>query len=140
MFKIIARCLEIGDIIALTRTCKQLTGLYQQLQPLFWNIDRSLGHYSKDPKAVRSFMAKFNVLLGGNSVLQFLDRSPEWPGTVLRFYVRCTGTRWFDGNKFDPSLVLESFELLLGEKYQFEDEFRGVCTILTFIEKTKHSI
>lgn len=42
LFTAFCDLLSIADIIALTRTCKTLAGLYRSLLPLRWNIDRML--------------------------------------------------------------------------------------------------
>ncbi len=40
IFRYICNHLGIAEIIALTRTCKQFSGLYQYLLPMLWNFDR----------------------------------------------------------------------------------------------------
>ena len=139
MFNMIARCLDIRDIISLTRTCKQLHHLYQKLLPRFWDIDRSLRPYFNDPKRLRSLMAKYNVLLAGEFVLQFLDRVPAWPGTVFQFYIYTpegSNANWDFQELFRSLDEISSF--LADEGFTAgRGAVRTITSLLTFQCKTK---
>lgn len=77
--------LPIGDLISLTRTCRQLSSLYQNLLPAQWNIDHRLLRFVSDPKALRSFMGKHNVLISGSFAIQFFERV-TWEESDLDLY------------------------------------------------------
>lgn len=66
--------LPVGDIISLTRTCRQLSTLYQSLLPLQWDIDRRLRRYVKDPIRFRSMMARCNAVIFGGFATDFFER------------------------------------------------------------------
>lgn len=87
IFVNICSCLEIDSIIALTRTCKALSGIYRELLPHFWNINKTLKRFVKDPKDLRSQMAAHDALIQGSFVIQFLDRV-EYPDSDLDFFVQ----------------------------------------------------
>ncbi|KAL8763422.1 MAG: hypothetical protein Q9194_007353 [Teloschistes cf. exilis] len=79
--------LPIGDLINLTRTCRQLSSLYQNLLPAQWNIDHRLLRFVKDPKALRSFMGKHDVLISGSFAIQFFERV-TWKESDLDLYAQ----------------------------------------------------
>lgn len=87
IFLMIISCLDIHSIVSLTRTCKSLSGLYNELVPLLWDANRSLTRYVKDPKAFRSQLALGNALISGSFVVQFLDRV-EYPDADLDIFVQ----------------------------------------------------
>lgn len=47
------QCLDIQDIISLTRTCEALASLYKRLVPTQWSIHRHLNRFVKDPLKLR---------------------------------------------------------------------------------------
>ncbi|KAL9580239.1 MAG: hypothetical protein Q9212_004611 [Teloschistes hypoglaucus] len=77
--------LPIGDLVNLTRTCRQLSSLYQNLLPAQWNVDRRLLGFVNDPKALRSFMGKHDVLISGSFAIQFFERV-TWKESDLDLY------------------------------------------------------
>lgn len=86
VFAEICAHLPIGSIIALTRTCRQLSGLYQSLVPRLWNVDRCLKRFLHDPQFFRSQMAKYNALVSGSFVTGFFERV-RWEGSDLDIYI-----------------------------------------------------
>lgn len=66
--------LEIGDIIALQRTCK--APIYQELIKSQWNIDMQLKTFFRDPIAFRSSLGACNGLVCGRLVNKFFGRLP----------------------------------------------------------------
>lgn len=68
-------CLSIADILALTQTCKELSGLYRYLLPIQWDVDKALRHYVDDPKDFRSQMAKYDALIDGTFANEFFERA-----------------------------------------------------------------
>jgi len=65
----------MADMISLTRTCTQLSGLYQYLVPSQWNIDHLLNWFVKDTDGFRAQMAKYNALVSGSPVREFFERA-----------------------------------------------------------------
>lgn len=84
---LICEYLPIGAIIALTRTCRRLSGLYKYLLSTQWNIHRSLRRFIHDPLALRSQMAKSDALISGSFALHFFDRS-TWQPEDLDLYAQ----------------------------------------------------
>ena len=78
--------LPIRDIIALTRTCKSFSKIYQDTLPQQWNINQHLKRWMKDPHSFRSLMARHNALIVGDLALQFFDKA-KYPDAVLDIYV-----------------------------------------------------
>ena len=75
IFSVLCDCLYIAQIISLTRTCKKLSGLYQYLLPVQWDVDKALRRYVDDPLGFRSQMARCDALIGGDFSLQYFERT-----------------------------------------------------------------
>ena len=78
--------LSIAEIVALTRTCKKFADLYQYLVPTYWDVNRRLHRFVRDPHGFRSQMAKFDALIAGSFVIQFFERT-SWEVSDLDIYV-----------------------------------------------------
>ncbi len=76
----ICSLLQIGDIVALTRTCKALSKLYQCLLPSQWNVDRYLGRFISNPQHFRSLMGRHGALVSGPLAMRFFERA-LWKGS-----------------------------------------------------------
>lgn len=87
-------CLDIGDIISLTRTCKRLSPLYQELLPSQWNVDRHLQRFVDNPVAFRIMMADCEALVSGSLALQFFERT-TWSESDLDVYVNVSRSNDF---------------------------------------------
>jgi hypothetical protein len=85
--------LPIPDIISLTRTSKQLSGLYTYLLKTQYSIDKRLSPYFVDPDAFRMVQAETNALIFGDVATGFFDRS-RWEDERLMIAVD-------DGKNFD---------------------------------------
>lgn len=66
--------LPIAEIVSLTQTCRKLSGLYQYLLPIQWDVDEALRRYVDDPQGFRSQMAKYDALIDGTFVTQYFER------------------------------------------------------------------
>ena len=86
IFDNIASFLDIADIISLSRTCRQLSAVYQALLPAHWNIDRRLRRFVRDPKALRSQIGIHNALISGSFAVQFFERL-TWKESDLDIFV-----------------------------------------------------
>lgn len=87
IFDRICSFLAIDSIIALTRTCRALSGLYQSLIPLQWNVDRHLSRFVRDPQLFRSQMAIRNALVSGSLAVQFFERV-VWKESDLDIFIQ----------------------------------------------------
>lgn len=87
LFTTLCDFLSIADIIALTRTCKTLAGLYRSLLPLKWNIDRMLLRFFLNPRAFRRQIGKTDALVSGSPVLQYFERT-SWNDSSLDIFVQ----------------------------------------------------
>ncbi len=87
LFTAFCDLLSIADIIALTRTCKTLAGLYRSLLPLRWNIDRMLLRFFLNPRGFRQQMGKTDALVSGSPVLQYFVRT-SWNKSSLDVFVQ----------------------------------------------------
>lgn len=74
IFRTFCECLSIAEIVSLTRTCKSLSGLYQYLLPMLWDVDKALGRYFDDPVGFRSQMAEYDALIFGKFPAQYFER------------------------------------------------------------------
>lgn len=86
IYRAIYSHLEIGDIVALTRTCKKLSDTYKRLLPLEWKINEKLSYFLKDPHEFRSQMAEHEALISGSFAIQFFARK-FWPDSDLDVFV-----------------------------------------------------
>jgi hypothetical protein len=75
IFSSIAQCLDIADIISITRTCKDLSTFYRKLIPIQFNVDKRLRYFVNDPLAFRSEIARNDALVTGSIALQFFERN-----------------------------------------------------------------
>ena len=61
-------------IIALSRTCKQLSRTYQDLLQTQWKIDPKLSRFVADPQRLRLQLRHSNAVISGSFALQYFDR------------------------------------------------------------------
>lgn len=87
IFSRLCDILPIGDILNLSRTCRQYAGLYEYLIPLQWNIDKRLQRFVHDPIGLRSKMGELDILISGSFAVQFFKRV-TWPSSDLDLYVK----------------------------------------------------
>ena len=66
--------LGIAEIVALTRTCKKLSKLYQELLPIQWDIDRDLCRFVENPCQFRTQLGLHNALVAGDFAHYFFSR------------------------------------------------------------------
>lgn len=83
----ICEMLPIADVINLTRTCKQLCGLYKALVPAQWSINRKLQRFVRDPQGFRTQMSKCDALISGSFAVQYFERV-TWKDSDLDVFVR----------------------------------------------------
>lgn len=102
VFERICSHLTIDAIIALTRTCRGLSGLYQSLIPLHWNVDRLLSRFVRDPQFFRTQMGRYNALVSGSLATQFFERV-LWKESGLDIYIKSGG----DAEAFEKYLTEE---------------------------------
>jgi hypothetical protein len=69
--------LDVGQIVALSRTCKVIAPIWKTFISTKFDINRLLGGYFSDPKAFRSLQASHGVLISGNVVRHFFARRTE---------------------------------------------------------------
>ena len=63
--------LGIAEIVALTRTCKKLSNLYQDLLARRWNIDRVLHSFADNPCGFREQLKQHNAFISGEFAYRF---------------------------------------------------------------------
>jgi len=83
----LGKCLAIADVVAVTRTCKQLSKLYAYLIPTQWNVDTLLKRFVEHPKELRAQIGKHNALISGSFALQFFERPTRWEAADINIYV-----------------------------------------------------
>lgn len=86
VFDTLVSFLPIGDIISLSRTCKELSNIYQSILPMQWNIGRTLKRFVNDPCEFRSQMGQNNALVSGSVALQFFERV-VWKDTEMDVFI-----------------------------------------------------
>jgi len=79
--------LDIKDIINLTKTCKSLARLYQELLRTQRNLDKQLGRFLRDPVKFRKRLAQCDGVIPGSFALQFFSRT-LWPDSNLNVFVK----------------------------------------------------
>ncbi|KAF8863521.1 hypothetical protein BDZ45DRAFT_670125 [Acephala macrosclerotiorum] len=87
IFDTISTQLNPRDLFALRATTKQLAGSFDTLFKTQWNINSSLGRFSRDPVRFRSMMAQCDALISGSFALQFFARK-VWMDSDLDIYVQ----------------------------------------------------
>ncbi|KAL8850395.1 MAG: hypothetical protein Q9221_004627 [Calogaya cf. arnoldii] len=86
IFSCLCDHLEIGDILALSRTCKRFASLYEYLLPIKWNVEKRLQRFVRDPTGLRSKMGELDVLISGSFAIQSFQRV-TWLSSDLDLYV-----------------------------------------------------
>ena len=87
VFEQLCRYLDIGDVIALTRTCMALSHIYHALvSQQHWNVDRDLMRFVKDPRRFRNQLGESDALISGSFALQFFERQC-WEESDLDIFV-----------------------------------------------------
>lgn len=83
----IGRYLEIADIVNLSKTCKSLSGLYNEVSRLQWDIDSLLKRFLKYSKHFRQQLGLTEALITGSFALEFFER-PLWRAPNLDLVVQ----------------------------------------------------
>lgn len=83
----LGRHLEIRDIVNLSKTCKGLSGLYNEVSRLQWDIDTLLKRFLKYPKHFRQRLGLTEALITGSFALEFFER-PFWRAPNLDLVVQ----------------------------------------------------
>lgn len=103
------------DLFALRATTKQLSDSFDTLFKTQWNINRSLGRFSRDPVQFRSMMAKCDALISGSFALQFFART-VWMDSDLDIYIESY-----------PEVKIKTFgEYLAAEEGYALDNTKGI--------------
>ena len=124
--------LAIGDIISLTRTCKRLSPLYQEVLPSQWNVDRHLQRFVDNPVAFRMMMADCDALVSGSLALQFFERK-TWLESDLDVYVNFSRSIDFRQYLCEHEGYVPTEEKPLDD-YKSNNELLEVCPqLLNFI-------
>lgn len=124
IFDRICSYLPIASIIALTRTCRGLSGLYQSLLPLQWNVDRLLSRFVRDPQFFRSQLGRHNALVSGSVALQLFERV-LWKESDLDIFIE----RGDDAEAFAKYLTKEE-----GYKFHSRNEARAEYKMSYIVE------
>lgn len=74
IFRALCAYLSVSQIVSLTRTCKKLSGLYQYLLPIQWDVDKALLRWVDDPLGFRSQMARCDALIDGDFSFHYFER------------------------------------------------------------------
>jgi hypothetical protein len=84
----ILSCLDIGDIIALSRTCRARTDTSSTFKTLNFNVNEHLKIWFNDPCAFRSVQGQCNALITDSLATEFFMRkSKAHRRTRLSIYV-----------------------------------------------------
>ena len=70
----LSKYLSIADIVALTRTHRNLNRVYKDLVANRWNVDQTLRRFVVNAANFRAQMAKYDALVFGSLPLQFFER------------------------------------------------------------------
>ena len=109
--------LGIAEIVALTRTCKKLSNLYQELQPT-WDVDRDLRQFVEDHCGFREQLGRHNAIVSGDFAHYFFKRE-TWKTSKMDVLIE----------RGDSVIAFIQY-LLQAERYQiqsFNDEPIGYC-------------
>ena len=87
IFSCLCDQLPIGDILALSKTCKDFSDIYVYLLPLQWNVDKRLHRFVNDPIGLRSKLGELDALISGSFAIQFFERV-TWHSSDLDMYVK----------------------------------------------------
>lgn len=79
--------LGIEDIVNLSRTCRELSGIYHEFLPLKWDVDRLLRRFVGKPKMLRKQMGLAEALITGSFALEFFDNA-SWHAPNLDIVVK----------------------------------------------------
>jgi hypothetical protein len=83
VFDAITAHLSIKDIIALTRTCRELQPVYQRMiSNDAWDVNSRLKKFVNDPPGFRKRLAELDGIISGSFALLFMDRV-DWVGADL---------------------------------------------------------
>ena len=86
IFTSLSYYLDIPEVIALTRTCKKLSGLYRELLLTRWNVDHCLRRYFLDnPYEFRTQLGRHNALVSGDFVHHFFKEDTSSIDTAKVF-------------------------------------------------------
>ncbi|KAH7356851.1 hypothetical protein BKA65DRAFT_474646 [Rhexocercosporidium sp. MPI-PUGE-AT-0058] len=97
---------DIKDLLAMRLVSKTLSVNYSAHRNARWDVNRYLRRFVRDPRSLRSLMARKNAVIAGSFVIQFLD-GVLWPATSLDILVR----REDDHDDNPPTIGVEGLDL-----------------------------
>lgn len=75
VFNTLVSMLSIGEFVALSRTCRELSKTYNDLVAQgLWDIDRWLERFVDEPRALRQKIGESDGIISGGFAMQFMDR------------------------------------------------------------------
>lgn len=86
IFDALCSHLDTPTLFLLRRVSKSFAQNYAAHTKERWNINRRLQHFIQDPKSLRSLLARYNALISGSFVIQFLD-AVFWDEADLDIFV-----------------------------------------------------
>ncbi|KAF2009704.1 hypothetical protein BU24DRAFT_428595 [Aaosphaeria arxii CBS 175.79] len=90
IFNEICYCLDVLDIIRVSRTCVGLATVYSRLRRTHWNINQKLLRFVDRPVRFRGWLGRLDALISGGFALQFFART-VWLDSDLNIYVNASG-------------------------------------------------
>jgi hypothetical protein len=126
----VLRHLSIGDIVALSRTAKELSGCVGLVERTQFDINKRLERFFKNPKAFRTLQAQHNIVITGCFVLGFMLR--KWLSPKLEEGDVCALESLLV-QKGPDAVALRSF--LVSEGYQLSstNSFPNVSPSISFL-------
>jgi hypothetical protein len=126
----VLRHLSIGDIVALSRTAKQLSGCVGLVERTQFDINKRLERFFNNPKAFHTLQAQHNIVITGSFVLGFMLR--KWLSRELEEGEVCALESLLV-QKGSDAVALRSF--LVSEGYQLSNtnSFPDVSPSISFL-------
>jgi hypothetical protein len=86
IFNVLCSCLDTGGLITLKKISRQFASHLAVHKRERWNVNRRLKRFVRDPAKLRSMLGRYDALISGGFVIQFLD-DILWPESDLDIYV-----------------------------------------------------
>ena len=70
-------------MVALTRTCKKLSNLYQELVNTCWDVDTDIRRFVESPLKFREQLGQYDAFVSGTFASQFFERAWKEPEMII---------------------------------------------------------
>ncbi|PVH84600.1 hypothetical protein DL98DRAFT_611435 [Cadophora sp. DSE1049] len=119
-FRTLARCLDTRNLFNLRLVSKDLAENYRSYVHLRWDPNRRLKRFVNNPEELRSMMGRYDAIISGSFVLQFLD-DVTWLESDLDIFVPKGNAKHFGEYLMEKEGYKQEREVIATDEYIVEN-------------------